>query len=1275
MMQFFKLLFILILGQIALFANETRVSILPQSQDAVIGTQTVYATITIDQCPDSKPVTITYVNQADTSNTGTIIFENGSCTQSQVALIYIPAGLQEGDSFNVTITGTGQNPQPDPIIENAIATVHIIPPPSNTPTIAISPVTKNIADEMTTVSLNVLASECPNKEDINVTYVNEANTSDTGTVTFSALSCDRVQSFTVNVPAGLGIGDTFDVNISAATSGDQELGAVYPYSATITILDTVSDLNISKTAIIDDSTVISTIAVDQPFQYIIRIQNGGDSTATGIVVNDELPAGLTIDLAQTNSDSGDWSCTLTAPILSCTYNSTISAGGESTIKVTATAPSDPGRITNVAKVYSDNDFDILNNQASATTLVVDTGVVTDICYTNSTKEEDHPSTCSGLTGVSYYTENTSYNCTASMTIRNANTLTSLSSVKVTKLYNPDIDNGACTSDSATATCERKTDLGITDFTSYNGGYEYDLGTFTPDTNITISDSGTFYSGGVIDDIIVYASYEKNGLTYAGKLNACTGGAGTLNVSEYAAQVDAVDDYNTLNGGYVSWVTTKVSGRDNYVMKAVYLGPYGTWPYPQEYYPAGGNLASIHVMFKVVDMEMVDEANGETCEAAEGVTIYQTVNGVPVLDDGGNPIPVYTTIDPGETFSYTDPFEMSFVPSVALESRKNLKFQYQTVDFNQLITDSGIQCVNRSSTGGVVEGIPACMIAQDNGTPDQQNTAIENYIAVFGEDAYESCYNENGQPCWASNGGVGEYPYNTELGCFECSIGAFPKVCSHDNFAIRPDKFTIDSNDISYPDLLRAGQGYDLLVNAVDHNTGLNSVGYNQTSNYLDVSDPIKYWGDGGEANASMFGTAVWGSDFNITNGYTTIGGIATPVPYEYDEVGDISTHIQDSTWAAVDINNPDDPTAHDCSLDGAYICGDRNATFIPHHFSVTIDNLHNNGENDTFTYLSNDLNMSARFGVTIISQNEHNATTKNFTQPQFGHAFYENPMTVLLTAPNNPAGNSANTLEIASELLLGFDGGVKDIPWNESNGSLRLGFNYLRATNTAVNPFMVFGTQARVDAKSVYTGTAAENGGTVDIIGNDTSADQNVTFVYGRAHAPRFRAMCDGAAACPGNVTFFYEFYADQDANATLINTLLGADKRRSIDSVNWYRNNKHDTSTDGNISGTSQNIPGDLVHNAGQFSHTTQTSASTYSYSGTSGYPYKGTITIPQSSVAGAPSWLIYDKYQPDSNTTAMQSELEYYGPGTWTSTGKLDTHSSDNPTKSRNTNRRIRW
>ncbi|MCJ7765599.1 MAG: hypothetical protein MUP09_06620, partial [Thiovulaceae bacterium] len=510
-------------------------------------------------------------------------------------------------------------------------------------------------------------------------------------------------------------------------------------------------------------------------------------------------------------------------------------------------------------------------------------------------------------------------------------------------------------------------------------------------------------------------------------------------------------------------------------------------------------------------------------------------------------------------------------------------------------------------------------------------------------------------------------YDNEIGCLMCTLNMFPD-CSSDNFAIRPERIEINSTDPSYPDLLRAGKNYDLTLNAYNVGTTTNTMQYDQLGFHIESDNLTKYYANGGgvvAAGAPMEGNGTLSNTFVFANGVTT-----SPAQFSYSDVGDIGIHLEDRDWAFVDLNNSNDTTPHDCSAHGAYICGDRNATFIPDHFKVIVD-LNNSSSN--FTYLSNDQNMTAHLKVKVYAENENNITTKNFTMPAYGHTYYDNPMTVKMTIPDNPTLGAADLNQTDTPILLEFDHGFKELTWNDTNETLAHWFHYPRATNLPVNPFVLYGNEVDVDVNSTYvsTSTPPASEGTAYIDGTD-SDDNNITYVYGRVHSPRYRAMCSGAP-CSANVTFFYELYADKDANATLITTLLGNNKQRSIDSVNWYRNSEHNTSTDGNVTYTTQNVPGTPVQTT--FSYTTQTSWSNYQYDGIKGFPYKGSITIPQSLTSGIPSWLIYDKY--NAGATQVQSELEFYGPGEWSSDTGADTSVKDTGTTNRNqnTNRRIRW
>jgi uncharacterized repeat protein (TIGR01451 family) len=113
-----------------------------------------------------------------------------------------------------------------------------------------------------------------------------------------------------------------------------------------TIVTPVADLMITKT--VDEPLV----AVGQQVTYTITTTNNGPSDATGVVVTDTLPAGLTFV-------SSDGSCTGTTTV-TCTIGD-LAAGATSIIHVTVEA-TEPGTFTNGVRVISTTaDPDLSNN--------------------------------------------------------------------------------------------------------------------------------------------------------------------------------------------------------------------------------------------------------------------------------------------------------------------------------------------------------------------------------------------------------------------------------------------------------------------------------------------------------------------------------------------------------------------------------------------------------------------------------------------------------------------------------------------------------------------------------------------------------------------------------------------------------------------------------------------------------------------------------------------------------------------------------------------------
>lgn len=78
--------------------------------------------------------------------------------------------------------------------------------------------------------------------------------------------------------------------------------------------------------------------------YTIVVTNNGSSNATGVMVTDTLAAGL----GYVSAGGSGWSCSYSAPTVSCAYSPSLAAGSSATVLITVTAPITPGLVTNVA---------------------------------------------------------------------------------------------------------------------------------------------------------------------------------------------------------------------------------------------------------------------------------------------------------------------------------------------------------------------------------------------------------------------------------------------------------------------------------------------------------------------------------------------------------------------------------------------------------------------------------------------------------------------------------------------------------------------------------------------------------------------------------------------------------------------------------------------------------------------------------------------------------------------------------------------------------------
>jgi hypothetical protein len=400
-------------------------------------------------------------------------------------------------------------------------------------------------------------------------------------------------------------------------------------------------------------------------------------------------------------------------------------------------------------------------------------------------------------------------------------------------------------------------------------------------------------------------------------------------------------------------------------------------------------------------------------------------------------------------------------------------------------------------------------------------------------------------------------------------------------------------------------------------------------------------------NASLNG------DINLSS-YGFVAGSSTTFNLSYSDIGKVNMKVEDRHWADVDIDDTPASCLDNQSFgsltipNGRYICGDTNATFIPSYFIVEDAKLYND-ENKTTTYLSNDLNISAKVVCKITAKNDINQTTQNFDA-----ASWEDPISVTI------AVSTASTPTIIkseiSTAKIGFVNGVATITDDESNASKNILFNYTRAKNKPLNPFRVKGADINLSVSSAYTGITITQKTT-------PSVDKNATFVYGRTHATKQRYTDDNGTA----LIYFESYCFRTDADGVACDkTLLpnGTSSARTND-IRWYVNANHDASKQG-VVGNITERGGDAVSASSATSANPASTILTYDTTKGYGHPYRTTMEN------NASSWLIYS--ETDSSATTNEFSVEFEGGNSgWSGAHETDVTTTDNMTKK--TNRRSMW
>lgn len=482
-------------------------------------------------------------------------------------------------------------------------------------------------------------------------------------------------------------------------------------------------------------------------------------------------------------------------------------------------------------------------------------------------------------------------------------------------------------------------------------------------------------------------------------------------------------------------------------------------------------------------------------------------------------------------------------------------------------------------------------------------------------------------CWTPSG-------NTAT----CKSG-FTNVCKTANsndFATRPDRFTMSRTSGGSLNLLKSGETYDLSVHAYQYGTpNTDTPEYNQEMANLTLTMTKRM--PNNDINASLNGTPSFPKPFNFVNGLSDANASIT-----YDDVGRVNVEISDTDWAKID--------APDTSSSQRTITGEGEFTFIPYQFTGSNIKIID-ARNGNYTYLSNDLNMSAKLDLTVTSENKQGAATKNFAT-----GLYEFPINVTPDIVDSVRG-SANNNDITNTAI-GFMDGVYHLSWNNADTSKILKFNFARNASNPINPFEIAPTEVNISVNRIYSADGFSEtiqNTALNQAGATNGTTGNAAFLYGRADAPDYRFSNN-----PGCGRIWYEFYTTNNPDPLIVTTFGTMPPLSDSPDLNWYKNTFHVAATDGNVTATT--IP--------QISVSTTTGCMGivtgggyekrgFTYDGSFGYPFRGTVQL------NTNSWL---------NVSGNNFGVEFYKAGSWIGeTTKAKTATDADAEKI--SNRRIMW
>ena len=575
-----------------------------------------------------------------------------------------------------------------------------------------------------------------------------------------------------------------------------------------------------------------------------------------------------------------------------------------------------------------------------------------------------------------------------------------------------------------------------------------------------------------------------------------------------------------------------------------------------------------------------------------------------------------------------------------------------------------------------------------------------------------------------------YGYNVKYACSRDFFAIRPEalmIAVNDQNQTNPSSKSLlgmNTTSLGMPLHLAAGYQYDINLTATNFHDNNSSFGYDQSSVLAqygwqgpsatfcnDVTDHnltgIAFVNGAVELNTSLQNVgnyllnmvdANWTyvDTSAFTNGRNTNGYYPSDIDCvvgnsDVQSIGSVTLNGCNTTSAHV--NNNIGVTFHDYNI-----------TFHPYKFDLNMTGLSATGlpramtpsvgltpspiTPTSYIYMadmSKDQNMSYHLNGYIRASGYNDSNLSNFVGECYGKPIDIN-ITKAIDVNNTLAYQYRfNTLNVNDINISTTSGDLNNTTgpvqiflsegnFTDLNGSINsnLNLNFFREVNSSMNPRVVTFHTYSVDCQNADVNCTFKADLTTKTTNGTLDLDHNVSHIYGRTHAPRYRFK-----GPDGNATIYYESHCNgTDIHGVACNKVFlpnGAFSKSTND-PRWFQNISHAQATYGVAGNINQKgYPFDAGHvntisPGGVVTETTgkAVAALHYNAAATIGYPYRTTMEN------NASNWLIYNKY--DANDTKNEFPVEFWKTGgKWA--GKRETNTTTHSKGTERTNRRSMW